>query len=499
VNSERWNSFTAFAERLLGKPTFDLEERAARLQVAAELVEALGEASEETASAAAARVFAGPRLRGSDLAPLGQALWFVGWLASEDPQLGNILERLTDPEGDPLERFDAFMRAYESAAGAGRAAPNPAAAAGMAALLNFAADPERLPVVRERPFQALREMLGAEPVPDGMPVERYRSQLDFARSVERGLREAGVAVRDMLDTQALMLLAVRNRGFWLDPDAVERPAPARAREPDVYLSACAIYRDEAPYLREWIEFHRLVGVERFFLYDNLSVDDHMTVLEPYIERGIVHLEDWPMTEGAQIPAYEHCIREHAAESRWIAIIDIDEFLFSPAGRRLDDLLVEYERWPAVGVNWAVFGPSGHERKPPGLVIENYSLRLRTDATQMATKTIKSIVDPARVARTTGVHCQVYDRLGAVDENHYPIPGGRTKSVSFERLRINHYFTKSLEEFQRLGTRVGQNPRKGRRRYEIALSPVWEDETVNDEAILQYLPALRETVSAKSVR
>ena len=42
-----------------------------------------------------------------------------------------------------------------------------------------------------------------------------------------------------------------------------------------YLAVCAIYRNEAPYLREWIEFHRLVGVERFFLYNNESTDDHM--------------------------------------------------------------------------------------------------------------------------------------------------------------------------------------------------------------------------------
>ena len=33
------------------------------------------------------------------------------------------------------------------------------------------------------------------------------------------------------------------------------------------LAACAIYRDEADYLAEWIEFHRLCGFELFFLYD----------------------------------------------------------------------------------------------------------------------------------------------------------------------------------------------------------------------------------------
>jgi len=56
-----------------------------------------------------------------------------------------------------------------------------------------------------------------------------------------------------------------------------------------YLSICGIYRDEAFYLREWIEFHRLVGVERFYLYDNFSEDNHREVLAPYIESGIVVL------------------------------------------------------------------------------------------------------------------------------------------------------------------------------------------------------------------
>ena len=53
----------------------------------------------------------------------------------------------------------------------------------------------------------------------------------------------------------------------------------------VYLAACTIYRDDADYLGEWIEFHRLVGVERFVLYDNGSTDDHLDVLAPYLEEG----------------------------------------------------------------------------------------------------------------------------------------------------------------------------------------------------------------------
>jgi hypothetical protein len=32
-----------------------------------------------------------------------------------------------------------------------------------------------------------------------------------------------------------------------------------------YLAVCAIYRNEAEFLGEWLEFHRLAGVQRFFL------------------------------------------------------------------------------------------------------------------------------------------------------------------------------------------------------------------------------------------
>ena len=52
-----------------------------------------------------------------------------------------------------------------------------------------------------------------------------------------------------------------------------------------YLSVCAIYKNEARYLAEWLEFHLLAGVEHFFLYNNNSTDDHREVLAPYLRAG----------------------------------------------------------------------------------------------------------------------------------------------------------------------------------------------------------------------
>src|SRR6188508_2932797 len=70
-------------------------------------------------------------------------------------------------------------------------------------------------------------------------------------------------------------------------------SPSSANQVTSYLSVCSMYRDHAEYLREWIEFHRLVGVDRFFLYNNESSDDHRGVLAPYIAQSVVIAHDWP--------------------------------------------------------------------------------------------------------------------------------------------------------------------------------------------------------------
>jgi hypothetical protein len=271
---------------------------------------------------------------------------------------------------------------------------------------------------------------------------------------------------------------------------------AAAANSGAYLSICAIYRDEAPYLPEWIEFHALMGVDRFFLYDNFSTDGHREALAPYLRDGTVLLTSWPKSPPyVQFSAYEHCLRARREDSRWIAFIDLDEFLFSPAGHRVCDVLTEYERAPAVAVNWAVFGTSGHRSKPPGLVIENYVRRTNDPGYNTH---VKSIVDPRR----TELYCDnphffFYYLGSAVDENHQPVSYARTKQVSFEQLRINHYWTKSLSEAKRKVSRIQAGTG------EIRPWPDFDEleRTLNerlDVTITSYAPAVRRALLRRGV-
>jgi hypothetical protein len=260
-----------------------------------------------------------------------------------------------------------------------------------------------------------------------------------------------------------------------------------------YLSIFSLYRNEAYYLREWIEFHRLVGVERFYLYDNLSEDEHLEVLGPYVEDGTVSYRHWPLYP-AQMPAFAYFLERHRHDSTWVAFIDIDEFLFSPTGRKISDVLAEFERSPGVGVNSLAFGTSGHETRQDGLAIENYVRRAAKDKPR--NRVIKSIVQPERVELTGNRDPHYFRYLGgerAVDENGRTIRGDHTDAVSCELLRINHYLTRSQAE--RDGKLAGPDVLRGKPR-DIPKAKE-RDLMLNDEldeTILQYVPAVRKALA-----
>jgi hypothetical protein len=336
-------------------------------------------------------------------------------------------------EGSPEDRFAAYARAAQGDA----AQPDPHRTAALLAwgsAFNFAVAPHDLPIVRPPQFVKLQEILGYEGLAsDASLVEQYRHHLAFARELGDRLRREGVPVGDGLDVHALILVSAQNSRGWEIASAVGRPRDSQGP----YLSVCAVLGYEAAYVREWIEFHRAVGAERFFLYVNRDRENQRELLRPYVETGLVVLHDWPEVP-PQLAAYNHCIEHHEDDSRWIAFIDLDEFLFSPEGP-LPEVLADYESCPAVAVNRAAFGPSGHERKPPGLVIESYLMRRPA-----VDRSIKSIVDPKEALVSVTPHHFVYDGRLAVNEDRYPVRGPITPRPSLARLRVNHYETKSLE-------------------------------------------------------
>jgi Glycosyltransferase family 92 len=236
-----------------------------------------------------------------------------------------------------------------------------------------------------------------------------------------------------------------------------------------YLSLCCIFKDEAPYLEEWLRFYDLVGVDHFYLYDNQSSDGFAPVLAPWVNAGRATVMGIS-GPAPQKKAYAHCLQTFANDNRWIAFLDMDEFLFSPMKESLKELLLEYETQPGVVANWVMFGPSGHQTKPAGLTTLNYTMRcdtnLRVIDKQMLRSLnmdpadpqsyflicshVKSIVDPRKVVSVQSPHHFKY-----VDDQVPVTAGGQplvlapfTFDVQIDRLRVNHYFSRSWEELSR---------------------------------------------------
>jgi hypothetical protein len=191
--------------------------------------------------------------------------------------------------------------------------------------------------------------------------------------------------------------------------------------------------------------------------------------------------------------YRDILERARDETFWLAIFDIDEYLFSPTGEPVSDILRRgFEEFPGVGVNEISFGTSGHVAQQPGLTIENYVRRCAMDKPR--NRIIKSIVQPREVVELgNDPHFFRYrDQRKAVDENREPIRGSLTKSVSADLLRINHYLTRSQSERDRKN--AGPDVLRGGRRHLPWASK--RDRMLNDEedmTVLRFAPALREAL------
>lgn len=214
--------------------------------------------------------------------------------------------------------------------------------------------------------------------------------------------------------------------------------------PRYYLAVCAIAKNEGPYFKEWIEWHRMKGVEKFYIYDNESTDCTREELAPYIESGLVEYTCFPGRK-RQLAAYDDCFERHRLEARWIAVIDLDEFIVPVKDRTIPDFLHRMEKFSAVEINWLVYGSGGAKTRGPGGVMERF--RHHSVPEHTLNRHVKSIVDPRRVCTMVGCHEAARISGQAADSHGEPLKSGfRDRMPQQDVIRINHYAVKSYEEF-----------------------------------------------------
>ncbi len=285
---------------------------------------------------------------------------------------------------------------------------------------------------------------------------------------------------------------------------VPPPQPPENLNYQYSLCVCAVFKDEAPYFKEWIEYHKLLGVEHFRLYNNDSTDNYLEALEPYIRSGDVTLLEWPSdphrlgpkewVQSTQFPALSDAIAHFTGISKWLAIIDIDEFVVPLRHSDLLSFLEEYESEAGVLINWQNFGTSKVQEIPPDkLMIEMLTLRAKEKSSY--NYPVKSIVRPERVNLALKAWCPhtwmyLLPQDGWILPNHQHWKLG---AIDVNKVRINHYVHKTERFFHEV--KIANKERMEGKKMKKEYIRDWKDSCneVRDTEIFRFVPALRKRV------
>lgn len=132
---------------------------------------------------------------------------------------------------------------------------------------------------------------------------------------------------------------------------------------------------EANYIQEWVDYHKRIGVEHFFIATNdwvLDTDDQAITTMRLDGRGV------------QSGYYTWCARNLGVKTKWCAFIDIDEFIKCDS---VSDLVKGHENDDAICLSWRLFGSSGKHFDGDYSVLKRFTRRQR-----MFNKHVKTIVN-----------------------------------------------------------------------------------------------------------
>lgn len=229
-------------------------------------------------------------------------------------------------------------------------------------------------------------------------------------------------------------------------------------------------RWETDSIVEWLLYHRSIGFGHVYVYCNddeplalyevlLPFTDGPAPFVTFVHFGLL---------GLQRQMLLHCLRTYRHETRWLAFLDVDEFLLL---RDAGDIRTFMTTMPpdtdCVYFNWIFFGTSGFVTRPNGSTLQQYKRRqavvhpltkvllrtaLVTDA-WLATNPIHNFwheigdtLGPIAIYNVLGEPCNSYYH-GFPEAAQQSLSGPRGPAI-LGRAVVHHYTLKSEADFKR---------------------------------------------------
>lgn len=223
------------------------------------------------------------------------------------------------------------------------------------------------------------------------------------------------------------------------------------------VSILLLIRDENEYLEEWLSHHiKKLQIDHIYIYDNESkvpVRTFLKNLNNKLYTDHVTIIDWATTKNTQEDANNHFLKNYAQETKWFIPIDTDEFIQLNADKSLKEMLANFEeQYGAVICQWETYGANGQEKKSDAPVLERFTKAAENyDVNTSGKYFIQSVMcdDFIRHEPRLRLYCDIE-------------PDGNTMKQYFQ---LNHYFTKSYEEWCTKMSRGSCDP-KVRRGYQL---------------------------------
>lgn len=214
-------------------------------------------------------------------------------------------------------------------------------------------------------------------------------------------------------------------------------------------------KDEHRYLEEWFEHHIRMGFNKFIIYEDYGSMSHESIIEKYSKVTNIDYYDYVLEKDSlefkDITCMHH-IQDNYNDLDWLIKLDPDEYIMMPEGKTIDDILYNIDdKYDQIVIKWKLYNANGFINQPYS---GKYSL----------VDTYIDYVDKSNIATYFGnnISENTYDigksiiRYKKICGGRFPISDsfphlileGDENTVSGEKywIYINHYITKSFEEF-----------------------------------------------------
>ena len=219
-----------------------------------------------------------------------------------------------------------------------------------------------------------------------------------------------------------------------------------------------VVKKEQKYIYEFINYHLLLGFTHIYIYDNEDEPTYEKQLKPYFKDKITvkHVPGGFHEHGnpIQMVILRHFMRDiiNNPKITHVAHIDIDEFICLKKHDDIKDFINEYIKTDtnnvncsAIGMHWRHFGSSGHETYK----VEPNTQRFTNCQLECKTRTIKDLFyakDVELFLDVHHIHPYKYPRKTTSGEILPPRSTADSKQVDYNVIQLNHYKSKTREEF-----------------------------------------------------